>query len=267
MERQIIADADLVIFATQGFLDGYAERYPWAAARMRVIPNGYDRTDFANSKSPPGTANDAGSPDGAGGGARRFRLVYTGSVYGEHELEIFLEGLELLVARRPEIKDHLDVEFIGWLSAHNRVVFAEKTKSDPLRQMVRSSGFLPRAEAMRRAAASDALLQIMADDPRKGLIQSAKLVEYLGYDRQILAVVPEGEARQVLHELNWGIAADPTPEGVADGVEKLLSAPPPARRADPDGLYDRANLAARLAGYLDEVKAGRTTGAQATDRP
>jgi hypothetical protein len=119
--------------------------------------------------------------------------------------------------------------------------------------MLRFSGFMPRAEAMRKAVASDALLQLIADDPRKGEVQGGKLMEYLGYDRQILAVVPEGQARQLLRELDWGIIADPTPQGVAAGLEQLLAAPAPTRRADPEGRYDRVNLAGRLAGYLDEV--------------
>lgn len=257
IERRIIEAADTVIFATQGLMKAYAERYPGAVEKMRVIPNGYDRTDVP-------------APEGDRTGDRRFRLVYTGSFYGEHELEIFLRGLEILVGRRPEMKDRLEVEFIGWLSAHNRGVAASYGNSGRIGSMLRFSGFLPHAEAMRRAAMSDALLQIIADDPRKGEVQGGKLMEYLGHDRQILAIVPEGEAREVLRELDWGIVADPTPEGVASGVERLLAAPPAARRADPEGRYDRLTLAARLAGCLDEAvaarKCRRETGSLAAGR-
>jgi hypothetical protein len=186
-------------------------------------------------------------------GQRRFRLVYTGSLYGQHELEIFLEGLETLVARRPEMKDLLDVEFVGWLSAHNRAVAARCARSDAIGSIVRFSGFVTHAEAMRKAAASDALLQLIAGDPRKSEVQGGKLMEYLGHDRQILAIVPEGSAREVLRELDWGIVADPTPEGVASGVERLLAAPRPTRRVDPEGRYDRVNLTARLAACLNAV--------------
>jgi glycosyltransferase involved in cell wall biosynthesis len=247
IERKIVAGADMVIFATQGLMEAYAERYPGAAERMRVIPNGYDRADFP---APGGAAGD-----GDRAGDRRFRLVYTGSFYGERELEIFLQGLEILVGRRPEMKDRLEVEFVGWLSFHNRGVAASYARPGRLGSMLRFSGFMPHAEAMRKAAMSDALLQIIADDPRKGEVQGGKLMEYLGHDRQILAIVPEGVAREVLRELDWGIVADPTPEGVASGVERLLAAPPPTHRADPEGRYDRANLAVRLARCLDDAVA------------
>ena len=248
MERRIVEGADALVFPTEGVKEAYAERYPWAAAKMRVIPNGYDRTDFP----PPGSVAEAGE--------RRFRLVYTGSLYGEHELEIFLRGLEVLVERRPETKDRLEVEFVGWLSARNRAIAASYLHSDRLGSMLRFSGFVPHAEATRKGVSSDALLQLIADEPRKGDVQGGKLMEYLGYDRQILAVVPEGRAREVLRELNWGIVADPTPEGVASGVGRLLGEPLPAGRADPEGRYDRVNLAARLAGCLDEVVAAAAPG-------
>jgi glycosyltransferase involved in cell wall biosynthesis len=246
VERDIVARADRVVFSTEGLREAYAARYPWAGERMTVIPNGYDRAD-----SVPRAVErwDGGKT------ARRFRLVYTGSLYGERELELFLRGLELAAERHPEYRDRLEVEFVGWLNSHNRRVAERYSESDRLGPMLRFSGFLPHAEVMARIATADALLQILADEPLKGQIQGGKLMEYLGQDRQILAVVPEGVAREVLRELHWGVVADPTPEGVAGGLERLLSEPLPAGQADPEGRYDRVNLAGRLATLLDEVRA------------
>jgi glycosyltransferase involved in cell wall biosynthesis len=254
MERRIVERADRVIFATQGLLDAYSARYPEAAGKMLLIPNGYDRADFAIPADGLADADRAGTPPSR----RPFRLVYTGSFYGERELGVFLDGLEMLLGRRPEVKDQLEVEFVGWLSAHNRAIAAEYSSPARLGSMLRFSGFVAHADAIRKAASADALLQIIADDPRKGEVQGGKLMEYLGHDRQILAVVPEGAARDVLRELDWGIIADPTPDGVAAGLERLLDEPPPQLRADPDGRYDRVSLAARLAACLDEtVEAAR----------
>ncbi len=82
-------------------------------------------------------------------------------------------------------------------------------------------------------------------------------MEYVGLDRQILAVVPPGRARDLLAELDWGIVADPTPAGVADGLERLLATPAPNRRADAEGRYDRVNLTKRFAA-VSRVLDGRT---------
>jgi glycosyltransferase involved in cell wall biosynthesis len=246
MERRIVERASRLVFTTQGVLDGYAARYPRAAERMAVIPNGYDRADFPA----PGSVK----PEAADG---RFHLIYGGSLYGSSELGVFLEGLELLVQRRPETRERLRVEFIGRLSAFNRGVAADFSSHESIGPMVKYTGYLAHSEAMRRQAAADALLQIVGDDPGKSQIHGGKLMEYLGQDKQILAVVPEGVAREVLRELGWGIIADPTPEGVADGLERLLAAPPVTGRADPEGRYDRVNLTGRLAGLLDEIAAER----------
>jgi glycosyltransferase involved in cell wall biosynthesis len=267
LERKIVEQADLLVFATDGLLEAYAARYPQAAAKMRVIPNGYDRADLPapadSAPEVPSGATPAGETLGAASPApayaaphpatRPFRLIYTGSLFGDRELSLFLEGLDLLAGRRPEVANRLEVEFVGWLSSHSRTIAAQYSANERIGPMLRFSGFLPRIDAMRKAVAADALLQLIADDPRKGEVQGGKLMEYLGYDRQILAVVPEGQARQLLRELDWGIIADPTPEGVAAGLEQLLAAPAPTRRADPQGRYDRVNLARELAGYLDEA--------------
>jgi glycosyltransferase involved in cell wall biosynthesis len=249
IERRIVHLADRSIFATSGLLDAYAARYPEVAGRFLAIPNGYDRRDLPALEAAP-----APRPDG------RFRLVYGGSVYGEQELEIFLTGLERLVARRPEIRDQLEVEFIGWLNLRNQAIAAGYSEPDRLGPMIRLTGFLPHREAVARFLAADALLQLIADGPNKGQIQGGKLMEYVGLDRQILAVVPEGQAREILRELNWGIAVDPTPEAVADGVERLLATPLPQGRADPQGRYNRVNLTRRMAEQLDAVVEGRKAG-------
>jgi glycosyltransferase involved in cell wall biosynthesis len=247
IESRIVRLADRVVFPTFGVAEAYARRYPRAAHRFVVIPNGYDRTDFPDRPASSRPASDG-----------RFHLAYGGSLYGERELELFLEGLDLLVARRPEVPDRLTVDFIGWLSLHNQAIAGRYSAPTRLGPMLDFAGFLPHREAVARLAAADALLQVIGDGPGKGQIQGAKLMEYVGLDRPILAVVPEGDARALLRELDWGIVADPTPEGVADGIERLLAAPRPTRPADPEGRYDRVNLTRRLAGLLDEVVAERT---------
>jgi glycosyltransferase involved in cell wall biosynthesis len=248
IELRIVEKASRVVFASEGFTEAYRARYPWAADRLVTIPNGYDRADLAGGDAE-GTPGDGSESDG------RFHLVYGGSVYGQHELEIFLDGLELLIGRRPEIRDRLRVEFIGWLNMHNQAVAARYSTPARLGSIVSFRGQVSHREAVARLARADALLQVTADEPNKGQIQSGKLLEYIGLDRPILAVVPPGHARALLAELDWGIVADPSPAGVAEGLERLLAAPAPDRRADVEGRYDRVNLAKRFAAVLDEVVA------------
>jgi glycosyltransferase involved in cell wall biosynthesis len=258
LDRWIVGHADRVVFVSDGVLKGYRDLYPWAAGKMVVIPNGYDRNDFpAELRATIAARRAERANQSEANDARHFLMVYAGAIYGEHELEIFLEGLERLLARRPELRARLRVEFIGQLNVHNKAVAAGYDRPERLAEVVSYSGFLPHEVALAHMARADVLFNVIADEPGKWRIPSGKLSEYVGLDAQIVAFVPEGSARDLLRELDWGILADPTPEGVADGIERALGAPPPARPADPEGRYDRVNLTGRLAKLLDEVVAER----------
>ena len=80
------------------------------------------------------------------------------------------------------------------------------------------------------------------------------------FDLPIIAAVPPGDARAVLEELDWGVIADPEPQAIAAGLERITDAPRPTRPADPEGRYERVAQARRLAGLLDEVVAEVATG-------
>ena len=240
IERWIVRRADLSLFATPSLRAAYALRYPDLSKRFVTLTNGYDRRDVPAPSEV--TRPTAGT----------FRMIYAGSLYGEHELEIFLEGLRRFVERRPEFRPILRVEFLGWLSRSNRDI-AERVSRSDLAGIVSFSGFHPREEALRRVAAADAGLLILCDEPGKGLVLPVKLFEYLGLDRPVLAVVPKGDVEDVLRVLDWGVVVRPDADAIAQGIEQVLTMRPPGRSADPDGRFDRVELARQLAILLDGV--------------
>jgi glycosyltransferase involved in cell wall biosynthesis len=242
LERWIVSRADRSVFATVRMRDRYASRYPGLAARFVAISNGYDPADL------PPMANKPAAGDGT------FRLVYTGSLYGTDELPLFLDGIERLRAASPDLAARLRVEFIGWFSAENQAVAVRRLSG--LEPIVRHVGYLPRPEALRRLADADAALILIADGPGRDEHVGTKLYEYIGVSKPVLAVAPRGEARATLEELDWGVAVDPTPQGVASGLERILEAAPPQGAADPERRYERRTLSGRLADLFDEVLAG-----------
>ena len=247
LERRIVEGADRVVVSTAGMRQQFADRYPGRADRVVHIPNGYDPLDL---QVPAAERADDGT----------FRLTYAGSLHAMSELDLFLDGLELLLKRRPEVRERLRVDFVGWFSAANQTI-AER-RFPALQPVVRQVGFVPRDRAIALQRASDAGLLIISGTGNRGVVATSKIYEYLGLDLPVLAVVPPGEVRQILGGLEWGVVADPTPEAVARGLEEIIALPSPARPADPEGRYERRNLSAKLAGLLDEVTEGAEPRAQ-----
>ena len=241
LERWIVDNASHVVAVTPSLTDALQSRYPSNAGKITTITNGYDAEEMR-------TVVPAARDD------RFFRLVYTGSLTtGKEGLDTFLAGLALLLDRDPAVIDRLRVEFIGWKDETSSEQ-ARHWLTDPrLSAVVTFSGHRPRLEAMEAAAAADAALYLLADDPGSKLFVGGKLFDYIGLGVPVLAIVPEGDAKHLLDSLGWGLVAEPTPEGVAGGLVKLMEARPSHGNADPEGRFDRRNLARKLTEQLDTM--------------
>ncbi len=245
IERRFVHLAARSVFATAGLTAAYSARYPQAAGRFLTIPNGYDRSDLARIVPEPPPV-----PDG-------FHLLFAGSLYRPDELEVFLLGVERLLSRRPDLRQKLRVDFVGQVNEMNTGIAAQFETPDRLGGVVAFEGFMPRPRVLARMAGADALLQLMSDVGGADVFVGGKLLEYLAFDRPILAVMPPGDGRALVERLPTGIVSDVRPDAIADALERLLDRTPAPAPSDPAGQFDRVNLARRLAQVLDEVVAER----------
>jgi glycosyltransferase involved in cell wall biosynthesis len=252
MERWIVTRADRVIVAVDLMRVRFEERYPDLVGKFVHIPNGYDRADLVGIEPAP--------PPVPGG----FHLLYAGSLYRPRELEAFLLGVERLLARRPDLRVRLKVDFLGRVNDPNAKAAAEFDTPERLAGVIGFEGFVPRRQALARMAGADALLQLVSDMPGAEIFVGGKLAEYLAFDRPILAVMPRGEGRALVEGLPTGIVADVEPGSVADALERLLDHTPAPAPCDPAGRFDRVNLAGELARQLDRLVAER---AERAERP
>jgi hypothetical protein len=115
--------------------------------------------------------------------------------------------------------------------------------------------FLPRREALERLATADGALTLLGPGPGMEMFVGAKLFDALGLDRPVVAMLPPGDARDILAEIDWGIVAEPEPSAVASALDAFLDLGPTDRHADPFARFDRRTLAGRLASVLDEALA------------
>jgi glycosyltransferase involved in cell wall biosynthesis len=249
IERWIVRSADRLVFVSPSTARLYRRRYP-GAREMVTIPNGHDRSEVI-----------ARGPAEVSSG--RYRIVWTGTLDRPDELQEFLEALRVLAARRPALAEELDVAFYGHVAESSQFVADRFTSERPLDSIVRFEGFVPRRAALSAVADADAALVMLGGGPGVGQFIPGKLFDYLGQSKQILAVLPPGDARDILLDLGWGVTASPEAGEIAGAVERLRTLPPPAPPADPAGRYDREALAGRLAETLsaasDHVHRVRTT--------
>ncbi len=254
LERRVVMGAAASVFASAGVRDEYAARYPALADQFVTIHNGYDLVDIAAVRNARLERPDDG----------RFRLAYTGSIQGGAEATLLADGVVLLLERRPDLRDRLRIQLVGWLSPIAEA--AAGARLAELSPIVERTGQVPKAAAMEIIGASDAALILIADAPGRQHVPSAKLFDYMGLDRWILAVAPDGEVRRILSELEWGIGVDPTASGLADGIERLLDVPTPTGPADPDRRFERRVLSRRLAEVLGRAIRQAGVGTASTER-
>lgn len=240
MERSVLRDASMVITATRGVRDDLLTRSPALEnGKFHVITNGFDSTDFQGI---------AGSPP-----RDRFTLTYTGSLYAKSSPEILLTAVSRLIESDPGLMSQVKLRFVGrmyppYLDMFRR--FEEMFEYVPYVSHRRSIGYLLN---------SSALLLVIPDSPVNRAILTGKLFEYLGAQRPILALAPDGEAAHLIRDLHAGVVVDP---GDADAAEKELGRMIHAWRQGTlsyDGdktrlsALDRRVLTGKLAALLEAV--------------
>ena len=240
IERWIARTADRLVCVTPSLTEMYRRRYP--EATVVTITNGYVRGEIPEPVAVPRRPG-------------RYRIVYTGTLDRPEELRLFLEGAQAALDRRPELANEVEVAFYGVVTDESRAVADRMQRSTLLAAVTSFHGFVPRRVALEALADADAGLVLLGPGPGMEIFVSGKLYDYIGQSKQVLAMVPPGDARDLLERLRWGVIADPEPGSVADAIERLLAAPPPVARADPEGRYDRAVLAGLLADTLSGARA------------
>lgn len=102
-EEKVLRSARRVIVTARSLLDEYVDMYPSVPKeKYRLIHYGYSESAYRNVKP---VQFD------------RFTLVYTGTSYDVPVYRDFMQGLQEVVARRPELRSKIQVFFIGHVFA------------------------------------------------------------------------------------------------------------------------------------------------------
>ncbi|WP_457651265.1 glycosyltransferase family 4 protein [Rhodocaloribacter sp.] len=209
------------------------------ANRVSVLPQGFDPADFERPAAPRAPA--------------RMRLLYTGVFYDAQTPDVFLRALAAWLERRPDARDRVEAVFVGLVPEASRAL-AERLG---LGGVVRYEGYRAHDETVAFLRSADALWMTIGRRPGAEGISTSKLFEYFGARKPILALVPEGAAREALAPYGAARVVDPDDTAaVAGALDDLFRRWEEGRLPRPDPAYvrrfDRRRLAGELAALLSE---------------
>lgn len=261
-ERAIVARADRVVSIGPRMNERFRSRYPARLrGKFRIIRNGFDPGDFAKSHTTT-HARDRTPRHGD-----RFRLVYLGSLYGRRNPATLIHAFQKFLNAHPHAESAARLEFAGRTGPH-----AELISRACNGRTILHHGLLPHRAAIDLMADADALVVLQPDQPGTDIDVSAKIYEYLGANRAILAAIPnEGDAADLLRGFDgvWQAPLEDV-ESLAERIATIFrrwhdGTLRPERSEAALRPLTRRYQAGQLAALIDECRARRRRPAPEPD--
>ncbi len=213
LEVRSLKAADAVITICPALRDQVAKLAPWAMAKHELIENSiYDDvvlTQAAQQNQETVTSADAQALSGG-----KTAIVYAGTLETYQGITILLDGIKTLTAKRSDF-----VLIIAGGSVPQVERFKAISAAHQLGESVQFLGQLQPNEARQLAASADIILS-----PRSsGTNTPLKTYEQLACGVPLVATSIYSHT-QVLDD-TLAVLVEPTPEGLADGIEQLLDSP------------------------------------------
>jgi glycosyltransferase involved in cell wall biosynthesis len=199
MERRVMRSATAFVTVSEPLAETLRRKF---GKPTQVVLNGFDACDYARDTN--------GAPrDGA------LRLVFTGTIYaGRQTPEPLFHALHLLGDKAKGVR----VDFYG--SPRGPVTAAPHYSG--LEEIVTLHPSVPHDEIVSIQKSADVLLHLLWNDPAQPGVYNAKVFEYFGARRPILAVGYTGNVTaELVRERTAGAALD-DPQEIAQTLDRWL---------------------------------------------
>ncbi|MCY6370500.1 glycosyltransferase [Clostridium ganghwense] len=248
LESRIIKNADKIISVSQPIINEFLERYKnEEKSKFHVITNGYDEKDFCDLSLNASEEND------------KFTILHNGALYGEKRSpkKIFA-AVQNLIDSNKIPKDNIKIKFLGEIgSEHKKVVDFYKSKYP---NMIEHKNYVPHEESLKAICRANALLLLIHEGRGTEGIYTGKIFEYIRAGKPIIALVPDGVARELILKTNTGFIAYPSKQ---DEIEESIynaycSFVSSNCSINPDWeeiyKYSRENLTKQLTEAMSEIR-------------
>lgn len=186
LEHSVFKEANIVEAAWRGILKDMMKKIPdLDCEKLHFLPNGFDSEDYPSLDLQPN---------------QRFTVTYTGSMYGKRNPRTFLRAVEELVSDGKIDPAKIVLKFIGRFGAEVREMIA----SSSVHNSIETISYLPHSESVKELLRANALLLIVDEADGSEEIVPGKVFEYIGAQRPIIALAPEGAIAELMRETRSG---------------------------------------------------------------
>jgi glycosyltransferase involved in cell wall biosynthesis len=254
LERTVVERADAILANAPRACAAVTAAYPEQRHKMITLCNGYDPESFDIPLAPP--SHEPRAP---------IEVVHAGALYGGRDPRPFLDAVAALARSPRDLPRPLRVLLLGPSPEDNTLDLRHEIALRGLEDVVAIGGQVPYAQAV--AAMMRAHVLLLIDSPGRRVGVPAKLYEYVGAGRPILALGERGG------DLAWALGASGTPHRIAAPTDPtairhalvdLARQPVTVGRSTTEDHprlgFSREALAGQLAEVLDRCNIGPAPG-------
>lgn len=189
----------------------------------------------------------------ADGDQSKVRMVFLGSVDRFRNLNTFIEGIEQLYLKEPEVMRQLEINLIGNGLSELRDVIYNKY----LQKIIKIRPSVSYVKSLELMTQADWLIHVDAyfealENTGGSIYFAGKLADYMGTLRPIFGLTGlNSPAANIIHEAG-GITANPTKkEDIKNAILNVLSAPNPRTLSSSEILYRKKFESSYISGLFD----------------
>lgn len=235
-ENAVLKKARGVIVASESIYHAMEKRYgEIVKSKTRIITQGYD--PFYFSEEAVNTSEK-----------KKMIITYSGIFYEDRTPEYFFKAVRLLIDNLPQIKDELELWFLGVFRDEHRYLIHHLGLDD----IVKVMGYVDHKRCVDLLKQSDVLWAMMMDD----CSTPGKIFEYIGANKHILGCVPtDGNMARIIRACNGTVVEPDNIQEIEKALNNLYSLHQkqslPKPKEEIRTLYDRKLLTKTLADFMN----------------
>ena len=238
LERYVVTRSAAFVGVTRRYVESILERHSMVdSEKGRVINNGFDEEDFNINVEKRESS--------------KISIVYTGTVWKATSLENTIGALKILFNKSPQLRDHICVKIIG------RIVDSEKDyfSDDDVKDNIEILGYKSHDDVIKEIKCADVLLLTLSRLSASDRIVPGKLYEYMATGNHILALIPDGETKEILEEnySNLTLAPPDNLSKIELAISNAITCPKESDHSGTISNFERSELTRKLSEIFDSI--------------